>query len=178
MKIVFKNYSTLNEQESFEILNIRNKDFIRKNMITNEIISLENHTKWINSLKNNLDKKYFAIICENEVMGSCSWVKEKDEFTWGIFFKEEVNPIISSCCAYLFLENCFFYDKIEKLGSLVKKENTIAFSFNKNFGFELYKEDEDYFYLKLEKEDWENNKNSRLIKSIKKYLDKIEYQFS
>ena len=108
MKIVFKNYSVINEQESFEILNIRNKDFIRKNMITNEIISLENHTKWINSLKNNSDKKYFAVICENEVIGSFSWVKEKDEFTWGIFFKEEVNPIISSCCAYLFLENCFF----------------------------------------------------------------------
>ena len=40
MKIVFKDYSTLNEQESFEILNIRNKDFIRKNMITNEIINI------------------------------------------------------------------------------------------------------------------------------------------
>lgn len=86
MKIVFKNYSILNEQESFEILNIRNKDFIRKNMITNEIINLENHIKWINSLKNNLDKKYFAVLCENEVLGSCSWVKEKDEFTWGNIF--------------------------------------------------------------------------------------------
>ena len=177
MKIVFKNYSTLNEQESFEILNIRNKDFIRKNMITNEIISLENHTKWINSLKNNLDKKYFAVLCENEVLGSCSWVKEKNEFTWGIFFKEEVNPIISSCCTYLFLENCFFNDKIEKLGSLVKKENSIAFSFNKNFGFELYKEDEEYFYLELEKQKWENRKNSKLLKPIKNYLDKIDFEF-
>ena len=177
MKIVFKNYSTLNEQESFEILNIRNKDFIRKNMITNEIINLENHTKWINSLKNNLDKKYFAVLCENEVLGSCSWVKEKDEFTWGIFFKEEINPIISSSCTYLFLENCFFNDKIEKLGSLVKKENSIAFSFNKNFGFELYKEDEQYFYLELEKQKWENRKNSKLLKPIKNYLDKIDYEF-
>lgn len=177
MKIVFKNYSTLNEQESFEILNIRNKDFIRKNMITNEIINLENHTKWINSLKNNLDKKYFAVLCENEVLGSCSWVKEKDEFTWGIFFKEEVNPIISSCCTYLFLENCFFNNKIEKLGSLVKKENSIAFSFNKNFGFELYKEDENYFYLELEKQKWENRINSKLLKPIKNYLDKIDYEF-
>jgi UDP-4-amino-4,6-dideoxy-N-acetyl-beta-L-altrosamine N-acetyltransferase len=177
MKIVFKEYSTLNERESFEILSIRNRDFIRKNMITSEIISSENHMKWINSLKNNSDKKYLAVLCENEVIGSCSWVKEKAEYTWGIFFKEEVNPIISSCCAYLFLENCFFNDKIEKLGSLVKKENSIAFSFNKNFGFKIYKEDEDYFYLKLEQESWENNKNSRLLKPIKNYLDKIEYEF-
>ena len=125
-----------------------------------------------------LDKKYFVVICENEIFGSCSWVKEKNEFTWGIFFKDGVNPIISSVCVYLFLENCFFNEEINILGSLVKKENSGAFSFNKNFGFKIYKEDEEYFYLKLEKESWENNKNSRLIKSIKKYLDKIEYQFS
>ena len=45
MKIVFKNYSTLNEQEYFEILNIRNKDFIRKNMITTDFFPLAYHTK-------------------------------------------------------------------------------------------------------------------------------------
>lgn len=178
MKIVFKEYSSLSKNQSQEILDIRNLDYIRKNMITNEIISLQNHLKWIESLKTNLEKRYFAVICEDEVLGSCSWVKEENAFTWGIFFKDGVNPIISSCCAYLFLEHCFFDEKIKELGSLVKKENNIALNFNKNFGFKIYKEDEDYFYLKLEKEDWENNKNSRLIKSIKKYLDKIEYQFS
>ena len=178
MRIIFKNYSHLNEKESLEILDIRNTDFIRKNMITSEIITFKNHIKWINSLKDNLEKKYFAVIGENKVLGSCSWVKEEKNFTWGIFFKDGVNPIISSVCVYLFLENCFFNEEINILGSLVKKENSGAFSFNKNFGFKIYKEDEEYFYLKLEKESWENNKNSRLIKSIKKYLDKIEYQFS
>jgi UDP-4-amino-4,6-dideoxy-N-acetyl-beta-L-altrosamine N-acetyltransferase len=177
MKIVFKNYSYLNEKESLEILNIRNTDFIRKNMITSEIITFENHTKWISSLKDNLDKKYFVVICENEILGSCSWVKENEEFTWGIFFKDGVNPIISSVCSYLFLEQCFFDEKIEELDSLVKKENSSAFSFNKNFGFELYKEDEEYFYLELEKQKWENRKNSKLLKPIKNYLDKIEYEF-
>lgn len=178
MKITFKEYIFLSEIQSEEILNIRNLDYIRKNMITDEIISLENHIKWINSLKTNFEKKYFAVLCENEILGSCSWVKEKNEFTWGIFFKEEVSPIISSYCVYLFLEYCFFDEKMDELTSLVKKENNQAFNFNKNFGFKVYKEDEDYFYLKLEKESWENNKNSRLIKPIKKYLDKIEYQFS
>jgi len=178
MKIVFKNYSTVDEQESFEILKIRNTDYIRKNMITNEIISYENHIKWCESLKTNLQKRYFAVICDEEILGSCSWIKEEMGFTWGIFFKDGVNPIISSVSAYLFLENCFFKDEIKKLNSLVKKKNNIAFNFNKHFGFKIYKEDEEYFYLELEKVTWENNKNSRLIKSIKKYLDTIEYQFS
>ena len=178
MKIVFKEYSSLSKTQSQEILDIRNLDYIRKNMITNEIISLQNHLKWIESLKTNLEKKYFAVICENEVLGSCSWVKEeKNTFTWGIFFKDGVNPIISSCCAYLFLEDCFFNDKIERLGSLVRKENSMAFSFNKNFGFKIYKENEEYFYLELEKQKWENRKNSKLLKPIKNYLDKIDYEF-
>lgn len=80
-------------------------------------------------------------------------------------------------CLPFFLENCFLNDDIEKLTSLVKKENIIAFGFNKNFGFELYKEDEEYFYLELEKQKWENRKNSKLLKPIKNYLDKINYEF-
>ncbi len=47
MKIVFKEYSSLSKIQSQEILDIRNLDYIRKNMITNEIISLQNHLKWI-----------------------------------------------------------------------------------------------------------------------------------
>ena len=178
MKICFKEYSNLTKQESFDVLEIRNLDYIRKNMITNKIISYENHIKWCESLKTNLEKKYFAVFCNNEILGSCSWTNEEMGFIWGIFFKDGVNPIISSASAFLFLENCFKIDNIQNLNSLVKKENIIALNFNKNFGFELHKEDEEYFYLKLEKENWENIKNNRLIKSIQKYLDKIEYQLS
>lgn len=178
MKIDFKEYQTLTHNQSIEILNIRNLDYIRKNMVTNELISLHNHLRWIESLQNNSEKKYFALLYNDEVIGSCSWVEEENRFTWGIFFKNGTNPIITSVCGYLFLEHCFVNDDISRLDSLVKKENSIAFQFNKNFGFELYKEEEEYFYLKLDKEKWEKNKKSRLIKSIQKYLDKIKYQFS
>ena len=58
-----------------------------------------------------------------------------------------------------------------------KIKNIQALNFNKNFGFEIFKEDEDFFYLKLSKEIWENSKKSRLLKPIKRYLDKIEHYF-
>ena len=72
---------------------------------------------------------------------------------------------------FLFLNVC------EELYSYVKKENLKAVSFNKSFGFKVYKEDEDCFYLELEKQKWENRKNSKLLKPIKNYLDKIDYEF-
>ena len=177
MEIIFKDYSTLNKEESLEILKIRNTDFIRKNMINNELINFENHAKWINTLRDNSEKKYFAVICDELVCGSCSLVKENENFTWGIFFKTGINPVISSLCAYLFIENSFLSPDIKKIGSLVKKDNRSAYRFNKNLGFELYKEDEKYFYLELRELKWENSKNSKLLKPIKNYLDKIEYEF-
>jgi len=66
---------------------------------------------------------------------------------------------------------------IQKIFSSVKKNNSQALNFNKNFGFEIFKDDEEYCYLKLSKEIWENSKKSRLLKPIKRYLDKIEHYF-
>lgn len=178
MKIVFKEYSVLDEKESFEILEIRNLDYIRKNMINDEIISLENHLNWIKSLKNNLNKVYFAVIYDDKIVGSCSFVKEKDlSHTWGIYFKSDTNPIISSLSSYLFLEYLFFDLKIEEIYSLVKVENVLAYKFNLNFGFTTYLEDEKFYHLKLNKDHWENSKKNRFLISLKKYLDKIDYKF-
>jgi UDP-4-amino-4,6-dideoxy-N-acetyl-beta-L-altrosamine N-acetyltransferase len=144
-------------------------------MKNNETISLENHLHFINSLKTSENKKYFAILQKNEIIGSVYYVKNKELF-FGLYFKEEINPILKSCVTYLFLEYIFnkFY---EEINSFVKKSNIIALSFNKNFGFKNFEEDKEFIYLKLSSKNWENQKKSKLLKPIKKYLDKMEYQF-
>lgn len=176
MKLIFKDYITLGEKESKDILTLRNQKNIRENMVDDELISLENHLIWVKSLENNENKRYFAIDLENEIVGSVSFVKDKEKVSWGIFFKEEINPFVSSASTFLFLD-FLFLNICEKLYSYVKKENLKALSFNKSFGFKVYKEDEEYFYLNLQKLPWEKHKNAKLLKSIKKYLDKIEYNF-
>lgn len=176
MKLIFKDYITLGEKESKDILTLRNQKNIRENMVDDELISLENHLIWVKSLENNENKRYFAIDLENEIVGSVSFVKDKEKVSWGIFFKEEINPFVSSASTFLFLD-FLFLNICEKLYSYVKKENLKALSFNKSFGFKVYKEDEEYFYLNLQKLPWEKHKNAKLLKPIKKYLDKIEYNF-
>ena len=101
---------------------------------------------------------------------------KNEELIWGLYFKEEANPIIKSCVTYLFLD--FIFSKFsEDVNSFVKIKNIQALNFNKNFGFEIFKDDEKYCYLKLSKEVWENSKKSRLLKPIKRYLDKIKHYF-
>ena len=144
-------------------------------MINNEPISLENHILFIESLKENKNKTYFAIFFDNQLIGSLNIIKN-EELTWGLYFKEEANPIIKSCATYLFLD--FIFSKFnEDINSFVKRKNIQALNFNKNFGFEVFKEDEEYYYLKLSKELWKDKKDSKIIKPIKRYLDKIEYYF-
>ncbi|QKF72302.1 UDP-4-amino-4,6-dideoxy-beta-L-AltNAc o-acetyltransferase [Aliarcobacter faecis] len=175
MKIVFKDFIFLDENESKEILELRNQKYIKDNMLNRENISLENHINFINSLKTLEDRKYFAILEGNEIIGSLNFIKNK-ELIWGLYFKEEINPILKSCTTYLFLE--YIFNKFdEKINSFVKKSNIVALNFNKNFGFKSFKEDEEIIYLKLSNKDWQNQKNSKLLKPIKRYLDKIEYQF-
>jgi UDP-4-amino-4,6-dideoxy-N-acetyl-beta-L-altrosamine N-acetyltransferase len=175
LKIIFKNFIHLDEKEANYILEIRNQKNIKYNMKNNETISLENHLHFINSLKTSENKKYFAILQKNEIIGSVYYVKNKELF-FGLYFKEEINPILKSCVTYLFLEYIFnkFY---EEINSFVKKSNIIALSFNKNFGFKNFEEDKEFIYLKLSSKNWENQKKSKLLKPIKKYLDKMEYQF-
>ncbi len=176
LKLIFKDYVNLNEKELVDILNLRNQKNIRENMANDELISLENHLNWVKTLEKNENKRYFAIDSENEIVGSLSFVKDKKDVNWGVFFKNEINPFVSSASTFVFLD-FLFLNVCEELYSYVKKENLKAASFNKSFGFKVYKEDEEYFYLNLQKLSWEKHKNSKLLKPIKNYLDKIEYIF-
>lgn len=175
MKIIFKNFIFLDENEIIEVLELRNKEYIRDNMINSEPISLKNHLLFIESLKKNKNRTYFTILFDNQLIGSVNIIKN-EELIWGLYFKEDINPILKSCATYIFLEYIFSKFK-ENLNSFVKKSNIIALNFNKNFGFKSFKDDEEFIYLKLSKDDWQMQKNSKLLKPIKKYLDKIDYQF-
>lgn len=178
MILKFKNFINLYEEEKIDILVIRNSKYIRENMSNDNIIEKDSHFNWIENLVNDENSKYFAIFFDNKLQGSVYFnINQQNECFWGIYLDERSSAIISSLSAYIFLEFIINTMSIEKIFSSVKKNNSQALNFNKNFGFEIFKEDEEYFYLKLSKEIWENSKKSRLLKPIKRYLDKIEYYF-
>lgn len=178
MKIVFKNYTKLNEQQTQTVLNLRNSEYIRLNMKTTHTIELADHIKWLASLKNSSKQEHFAIFLDNNIVGACSWAEdENSKVSWGIYFTNSINPLISSLSAYLFINYLFELKNNNTIFSYIRKENTLAYGFNKNFGFTLYDEDINFYYLSLSKSQWIKRDNKRFITSLKKYLGKIAYRF-
>ena len=159
MILKFKNFINLHEEEKIDILEIRNSKYVRENMSNDNIIEKNAHFNWIENLLNDQNSKYFAIFFDNKLQGSVYFnINQQNECFWGIYLDERSSAIISSLSAYIFLEFIINTMSIEKIFSSVKKNNSQALNFNKNFGFEIFKEDEDFFYLKLSKEIWENSR--------------------
>lgn len=175
MKIIFKKFTLLSLEENQNLLEIRNSDYVRFHMENSDKIEYKDHLQFIEKLKKS-SSIYFSVILDSQIIGAVYVNQINGNNYLGLYFKEEINPLISSISTFLFLDYIFL-NILQSLQSFVKKENLNAFNFNKNFGFELYKEDEDGFYLELEKQKWENRKNSKLLKPIKNYLDKIDYEF-
>ena len=70
--------STLEEQKEIRIW--RNKEDIRKYMFNNEIISEEEHLKWLESLKRAINKEVFYVIYNNVKIGIASIDKYQKRF--------------------------------------------------------------------------------------------------
>lgn len=177
MNLHFIDFINLTELEHQKILNIRNTKDIRKQMKTDDIIELKNHLKWLNSLKNNKKKLYYAVFIKEDIIG-CIDITSMDTKTkttsWGFYFKKDTNPLIISICVYIIIEKIFYEHKMEKIVSEVKKTNQNGYKFNISFGFLPIYEDNSYFFLELKKEDWEKNK----LHKLKKRVEKIGYKFA
>lgn len=61
----FKNFVCLTDEDKMMILNWRNHENIRKEMVNKELISVENHFRFFESLKNRSDC-YYWLVTDNE----------------------------------------------------------------------------------------------------------------
>jgi len=175
MKIVFKNFTLLSDDESRDVLELRNQKQIRENMINSDEILLNEHKNFVETLKNSKNREYFAIIIENSIVGSVNYLK-KQNISWGLYFADDVSPIVKSIVCYRFLD--YIFSKFdEEIESFVKVTNTNAYEFNKNFGFRIFDENKEYLFLRLSKSVWQEQKEKRILKSIKKFIEKTEFIF-
>ncbi len=86
LKIVFKNFIFLNDIEKKDILELRNKEYVRENMINSEPISLENHILFIESLKENKNKTYFAIFFDDYINSFLNYEIVSFDFKTNLYF--------------------------------------------------------------------------------------------
>lgn len=67
------NFINLNKKQKEIILNMRNNQNIAKWMQTSQTITKKEHEVFVESLRTNYKKAYFAILVNNEIIGMCSF---------------------------------------------------------------------------------------------------------
>jgi len=184
MNIVFKNFINLSKNEHIELLKIRNTNHVRLNMKTKEIIKIDEHLSWILKLKNDNKNDYFVIIVNDKIVGAI-YITEidfvKNTSTWGLYFKENINPLISSLSTFIFMERIFNFYNISILKLEVNKLNNKAYKFDLNFGFQVYDEykegNDSYHLMSMHKNHWEHLQQKGLISLLQKKVNNIIYTF-
>ena len=178
MNIVFKNFISLKENEHIELLKIRNSTKVRLNTKSKEIIDLESHLLWVDNLKTDILNHYYAIYDGEIIVGSISILDiNKKECSWGLYFKENINPMLSSLCTYILIDKILNEMDIQRLTLEVGKENISAYKFDLSFGFEVYDTINNYFHMDMIKQKWNENKHIGYMKLLEKKVNKIQYKF-
>lgn len=177
MVVKFVDYTKLSNEDSKRILDIRNLDYIKEQMLSTKAIKPEEHCMFMSKLMINKTKKYFAVFYGTCIIGSLSIVQNnKQHFTWGIYFIKNTNPLIIGCSAFVFIDYIFNILGLKNIQSIVKINNAQALLFNKNLGFTEYNKDEIYHYLKLDIDTWYDvKKSSKIIRTLEKQRSKIDF---
>ena len=184
MTIEFKNYTLLSEFEQLQLLTIRNSKGVRESSKDTNIIEVEKHLQWVEKLKSDNYKIYYAVIVDSILVGGINVVGINSSKIplWGLFFTCTIQPLISSLVTYAFLDRMFNINNIDILNSEVNILNVNAYRFSLNFGLTVYDQLSDssgvYHMMCISKDDWNKNKNSTFLKMIGKRVSKLYFTFS
>lgn len=144
------NYVDCTPEQQREILALRNRDDVRKWMVNTEIILEESHFKFVESLKGNLNRLYFAIYKEGRLMGTYNLTNEGN----GVWDRGIIaNPDMQGTgqtekWERQILGNLSQY-AIQAVSAKVKPDNKRSISYHEKIGFKEQNRDKDYIYYIL-----------------------------
>ena len=144
------NYTDCTIEQLREILALRNDDHVRFWMVNSELISEESHFKFIEGLKGNSNRLYFAIFKNGILMGTYNLTNE-GEGVWerGII----ANPIVQGTGQTERWERQILlvlpkYD-IRLVKAKVKSDNIRSIRYHEKIGYREEYRDGDYIFYQL-----------------------------
>ena len=144
------NYVDCTLVQQREILALRNHDDVRMWMVNPEVISEEKHFKFVESLRDNPNKRYFAIYKDGLLVGTYNLTNE-GEGVWerGII----ANPSTQGTgqtekWERQLLNNLSKYD-IKAVSAKVKLDNIRSIKYHEKIGFKEQSRDKEYIYYML-----------------------------
>lgn len=189
MKLLFKNFTTLSDDEIILVHQMRNSDAVRLKMYNQEIIPLENHKNWVYSLAERSDCRYFLVYADDKAVGVVDFTSIKNNSCeWGYYLAPDMQ--ISGygiLLEYYVLEYAFETLCVSTLFCAVLDSNKNVYETHiKYFGFspdEKYsstqKKGKNTFCfdgLSLSKDDWQKWKNPIVERSLKFFkVEKVIY---
>lgn len=144
------NYVDCTPEQQREILALRNRDDVRKWMVNTEIILEENHFKFVESLKGNLNRLYFAIYKEGRLMGTYNLTNEGNG-VWdrGIIANPDMQGTGQTEKWERQILGTLSHYSIQAVSAKVKPDNKRSISYHEKIGFKEQNRDKDYIYYIL-----------------------------
>lgn len=180
MDVCVKDFNNLSDIERKKICTERNKERIRSKMYNTDVISFEDHLKWLESLKNRNDCKYYLVIFDEIPIAVINYVNIKNGTCelGSYIFDQYLNSGYGLPMGVIHIDLAFNKLKLNKIHCSVLEDNKNAYNMNvKIFG---YKKDDNYSSVQekngcLKKfnglsmchDDWVAWKESHLMKYLK-----------
>ena len=144
------NYVDCTHEQNLEILNLRNLEDVRKWMVNPEIISEENHFKFVEGLKGNSNRLYFAIYKNGSLVGTYNLTKEEDGI-WerGIIANPENQGKGETALWERQILSGLSNLGIKAVTAKVKQNNPRSIRYHEKLGYQEQSRDNEYIYYIL-----------------------------
>ncbi|MCC8071486.1 MAG: UDP-4-amino-4,6-dideoxy-N-acetyl-beta-L-altrosamine N-acetyltransferase [Bacteroidales bacterium] len=174
----FRNFTQLGEEEKKMIWEWRNHPAIRQWMADQGEIPLENHLRFIESLKDRKDRAYWLVEKNGEAVGVADFVKidyRKGEGEPGYYLSPaNLNSGLGLEFNYHFRHLLFHTFEVDKFKGYILIGNERAFLMSLFFGlwpFKIYSQNgKEYIMLKGSREDFDKVNPAHLTKDFVRHL--------
>ena len=143
------NYVDCTREQNLDILALRNRDDVRSWMVNPEVIPEENHFKFVESLKGNPNRLYYAIYKNGALVGTYNLTNE-GEGVWerGII----ANPSTQGTGQTEKWERQILSSlpsEIKAVSAKVKQDNMRSIKYHEKLGYKEQSRDNEYIYYIL-----------------------------
>ena len=143
------NYVDCTKEQNLDILALRNRDDVRSWMVNPEVISEENHFKFVESLKGNPNRLYYVIYKNGVLMGTYNLTNEGD----GVWERGIIaNPSTQGTGQTEKWERQILSSlpsEIKAVSAKVKQENLRSIKYHEKLGYKEQSRDNEYIYYIL-----------------------------
>ena len=143
------NYVDCTKEQNLDILALRNRDDVRSWMVNPEVISEENHFKFVESLKGNPNRLYYVIYKNGVLMGTYNLTNEGD----GVWERGIIaNPSTQGTGQTEKWERQILSSlpsDVKAVSAKVKQDNLRSIKYHEKLGYKEQSRDNEYIYYIL-----------------------------